>query len=266
MDYLLFAKLAAALKQNKNAALAVLTQVDGSSPGKEGFMIAVFEDGSTYGTVGGGAIENIVIKFAKQNLITGKSCEYDFDLADGGNTEMKCGGKNKVFISVFSSRPKLLIAGGGHIALELYKIGIQLNFSVVIFDNRPEFCNEERFPDAFELFPGDISENLKKYPVNDNCYIVIVTHGHIHDEISLRSVIQSNAAYIGMIGSKTKIPFIFENLKKHGVSDDFIKKVYSPIGLKLGGNTPAEIAVSIISEILIVKNKGEKDKFDHMKI
>jgi len=263
MEKIIFEKLTEVLKQNKTAALATLTQVDGSSPGKEGFMMLVLENGETIGTIGGGNIENIVAKLAKNCIKNRESKKINFNLRDGGNAGMSCGGKNEVFIKVFFSRPKLLIAGGGHIAMELYKLGQSLNFDIIIFDSRPEFCNKERFPNAAELYAGDIAENLQNYCINENCYIVIVTHGHLFDEVSLRAVIRSNAAYIGMIGSKKKVPLVYSRLMKEGISKELIKKVYSPIGLKLGGDSPAEIAISIISEILLLKNNG---KFEHCKL
>lgn len=263
MEKNIFEKLTELLKQNKTAALATLTQVDGSSPGKEGFMMLILEDGKTIGTIGGGNVENIVIKLAKNCLKNLESKKISFDLSEGGGTGMSCGGKNEVFIKVFFSKPKLLVVGGGHIAMELYKLSQTLNFTISIFDNRPEFCNTERFPNASELFAGDVAENLKNYPIDENCYIVIVTHGHIYDEVSLRAVIKSKAAYIGMIGSKKKVPLVFNKLLNEGISKQLIKKVYSPIGLKLGGGSPAEIALSIMSEILLIKNKGN---FEHCKL
>ncbi|WDU82385.1 XdhC family protein [Caloramator sp. Dgby_cultured_2] len=117
-------------------------------------------------------------------------------------------------MKVIGSREKLLIVGGGHVALELYKFAKLLNLYVVIFEDREEFGNRERFPEADEIVLGDIVTNLKNYPIDDRCFIVIVTRGHEYDEAALREVITRDAKYIGMIGSKNKVNYIFSNLKK----------------------------------------------------
>lgn len=262
MEAQIFEKLSECLKAGQSAALATLTVADGSSPGKEGFLMLVLSDGSTLGTVGGGNLENLVIKQAKECMRLGQSDKFRFDLAAGGNAEMTCGGAAEVFIKVFRSRRKLLLAGGGHIGMELYLLCQRLDFQVVIFDDRPEFCSRERFPMALELHSGDIMANLESYPIDDQCFIVIVTHGHKHDEASLRAVVAKPAAYIGMIGSKKKVPLVMEKLRRDGFSAEQLARVHAPIGLNLGGDTPAEIAISIMAEILMVHYGGQ---LAHMK-
>lgn len=262
MESHIFEKLSECLKAGQTAALATLTVADGSSPGKEGFLMLVLSDGTTLGTVGGGRLESLVIERAKECMRLGASEKFRFDLAAGGNAGMTCGGVNEVFIKVFRSRRKLLVAGGGHIGMELYLLCQRLDFQVVIFDDRPEFCSRERFPLALELHHGNIADNLARYPVDDQCFIVIVTHGHRHDEASLRAVVAKPAAYIGMIGSKKKVPLVMEKLRREGIEEKHLARVHAPIGLKLGGDTPAEIAISIMAEILMVLYGGQ---LAHMK-
>jgi len=255
-DCELCAELTECLQHDRGAALATLTAVDGSSPGKEGFMLLVREDGTTCGTVGGGNIEKIVTDLAMKCMARGRSGRYEFNLADGGDAGMQCGGTNEVFIRVFRPKKKLLLVGGGHIGCELYELGRRLDFTVVMFDDRAEYCSKERFPAAAELHPGDIAQNLAQYPLDDQCHVVIATHGHRHDEAALRAVIRREAAYIGMIGSRKKVPGILAKLQGEGVPAEKVRRVYSPIGLKLGGGSPAEIALSVMAEILMVKNHG----------
>lgn len=263
MEYSVLEKVTKEIKSNKEVALVTVTKVEGSSPGRQGAMMAVFEDGTIEGTVGGGRIELISIKKAKECIKNRKNGTFTFQLNDDpGSLHMQCGGEAEIFIKVFIPPTKLLIVGGGHIGLELYKLVKLLKFHTVVFDNRYDYCNKQRFPDADEIQHGNIEEKLKEYNIAKNCYIVIVTHGHKHDEVALKSVVGRNAAYIGVIGSRQKTDHMMNNLKKEGLEEDELNKVYSPIGLGLGGNSPSEIAFSIISEILLVKNKG---KLAHMK-
>ncbi|RKD32944.1 XdhC family protein [Thermohalobacter berrensis] len=263
MESRVLEKLTEKVKDNKGAALAVITKVEGSTPREEGSMMVVLEDGTTYGTVGGGKFELVVTKRAQKCIKKGKSQTFSFKLNDDkGSLHMQCGGNADVFIKVFKPKDKLMIVGGGHIALKLYELGKTLNFFTVIFDDREEFCNSDRFPHADELILGNIEESLKNYNIDNNCYIVIVTRGHKYDEIALETVIETNAKYIGMIGSKNKTKYVMENLMNKGISKEKLEKVYAPIGINLGGDKPEEIAFSIMSEILLVKNNGT---LDHMK-
>ncbi|KPU27595.1 xanthine dehydrogenase [Caloranaerobacter sp. TR13] len=257
MEYKVLEKITEQVRLNKKVALAVITRVEGSSPREQGAMMAVLEDGKTYGTIGGGKLELVVTEYAKKCIANGKNETYRLKLNDEeGSLHMKCGGQADVFIKVFKPNYKLLIVGGGHIAFKLYEIGKILGLYTVIFEDREEYCRKDRFPEADELKLGSIEESLKNYPIDENCYIVIVTRGHKFDEIALKTVIYSKAKYIGMIGSVNKTKYVFDNLRRQGVSDDILGKVFAPIGLKLGGHTPEEIALSIMSEILLIKNNG----------
>lgn len=251
------------IKVNKKVALAMITRVEGSTPRKEGSMMGIREDGTIFGTIGGGKLELVVTETAMKCLNNGKSQTFSFKLTDDeGSLHMQCGGEADIFIKVFKPHDKLVLIGGGHVALELYQLGKMVGFYTVIIEDREDFCNADRFPDADELKLGDIEKTLQEYPMDENCYIVIVTRGHLQDEVALKSVLQSKAKYIGMIGSKNKTKYIMDNLIREGVSQEILNKVYAPIGINLGGQTPEEIAFSIMSEILLVKNKGS---LDHMK-
>ena len=255
METQLMEKISEEIKHKRGAALVLITKCEGASPGKEGFMLGVFEDGSVLGTLGGGAIEFSAIIKAKECLKVGKGGSYTYNLGPEGNLGMLCGGTSEIYVRVFKAPEKILIAGGGHIALELYKLCEYLEFKTVIFEDREEYGNALRFPNS-EIILGDYKENLSKYAIDDHSYVVIVTRGHLYDEGSLESVVNSDAAYIGMIGSSNKVKTIMDNLMSKGIKEEDIRRVHAPIGIDLGGNTPPEIAVSIISEILMVKNKG----------
>jgi xanthine dehydrogenase accessory factor len=257
MEYRVLDVLSEQIKHNKRAALAVITGVDGSSPGKEGAIMVVMEDGSIAGTIGGGKVEFEAINKIKECIKNGSGGNFSFELNDKPEgLHMECGGRLSLYVKVFKPKDTLIIAGGGHIGLELYKLGKMMDFYTVIVDDREEFCNAERFPDADLLLPGSIADNLLNFNIDENCYIVIATRGHENDEAALNSVIRSSAGYIGMIGSRQKVSHVMGSLKEKGIPEDMLSRVYSPIGLNLGGDTPKEIAFSIMSELLIIRNNG----------
>lgn len=154
---------------------------------------------------------------------------------------------------ILEHKPHLIIAGGGHISLELAYIVQRLDFDITVIDNRADYANSIRFPPPIKTIVGDFKEVLQNIEINSNSYIVIVTRGHKYDEIALETVINRDARYIGMIGSQRKVKAIFENLEKTGISKERISKVYAPIGLKIGARTVAEIAVSIAAQMIQVR-------------
>lgn len=261
MEYLVLQEIVNQVKNNRTVAMVIITDSEDSTPRGSGSIMAVFQDGSTFGTIGGGNLEYSVIKSAKECIRTGEDKNYFYDLSDEGNLDMQCGGKTNVFIKVFKPKYKLLIVGGGHIAFTLCKLGKVLGFNVTIFDDRKEYCNMERFPQADELIVGDIEEKLNEYDIDNNCYIVIVTHGHKYDEVALKTVIKRNAAYIGMIGSKKKNEHIKSNLINEGIDEKLLNQIYAPIGINFGGETPEYIAFSIMAEILAVQGNSNLAHF-----
>lgn len=244
------------INSNKKVALAIVTDAKGSTPRESGSMMVIREDGSIVGTVGGGKIEFDVLKRAKECLQTGESKKYNYELTEKGELGMTCGGQAEVFIKVFNKKDTLLIVGGGHIAQRLYKLGEFLDFKTIVFESREEIIESEIFPSSVELKTGDIVEELNNYPISDNSYIVLVSKGHKDDLKALREIYDSEAKYIGMIGSIRKCKNMMDTLVKEGIEEEKLKKIFAPIGLDLRGETPEEIAFSIISQILAVKNEG----------
>ena len=244
------------IENGNELAIATITSYSGSTPRKIGTKMLVLEDGNIYGTIGGGAMENRIIEICLEAIEKGQSQSISFPLNTKG-VDMICGGEVEVFIEVYKNRPKLLIAGGGHVGYAIYEVASLLDFDIIIFEDREGLLNDDRFPKAKELVLGDISENLGNYPIDENTYIVIVTRGHQYDEGCLEAVIDSDAKYIGAMGSKKKVRTMFKNLMDKGISEEKLEKVYSPIGLKISGESPEEIAISILAEILLIKNQGE---------
>lgn len=249
--------VSSAVEKGIETAVVTVLEVKGSSPGKEGSMMAVFSDGSILGTVGGGALEYEFIQEALKAIKENKSCEKSFELTEKGSLHMKCGGFVRAYIKVFAKREKLLIMGGGHLGAELYTLGKFLNKYVVIFDDREEFANKERFPEADEIIFGKMKETVKNYSIDENSYIIIVTRGHENDKECLKAILDKKVSpkYIGMVGSRGKVLSTYKELLDEGYSKEELKKIYSPIGLDISSSEPKEIALGIMAEITAVKNQ-----------
>lgn len=256
MESKIMQEIAERIDRGEKVALVTLISVNGSSPGKSGNIMGVFFDKTTLGTIGGGNLEFQVINSALEAMKIGENREFEFSLKADGKLDMICGGKVKGYIKVFQRRKKLIIAGGGHLGLDLYKLGKYLNMYTVIIDDREEYVTENRFPQADELLCGDIGEILENYPLDDSSYLVIVTRGHLGDKSALRSTVGRKAAYIGMIGSRKKVVESYRNLIKEGLDKNDLLDIYSPIGLDISSGDPAEIALGIMAEILKIKNNG----------
>jgi xanthine dehydrogenase accessory factor len=162
-----------------------------------------------------------------------------------------------ITVERYLPKPRMLILGGGHIALALTKMAKLTGFNSVVFDDRPAFANEARFPDATEVICDDFSRVMERLNIRSSDYIVIVTRGHKHDTECLEGVLYGGeAAYTGMIGSKRRVAIVLDQLAKSGHDKNRIDKVYTPIGLRIAAVTPAEISVSILAEIIQVKRAG----------
>lgn len=247
-------------ESGEKSALVIVTKSEGSTPAQVGKMMMVGIDGSFEGTVGGGKLEYDSIKLAVECISGEKDMAFTFDLEK--DLKMNCGGYVEIFIKTFKPEKTLFIIGGGHIGLSLDKYARLLKFKTVIVDNREEIANTNRFPDAHKVILGDMKDECKKLKTNTNSYIVITTHGHAHDEDALEGIIRKQYKYLGVIGSRKKVDSMFSNLENKGVDRALIDGVYSPIGLNLGGNSPEEIALSIMAEIVMIKNGGTSE---HMK-
>lgn len=245
------------IRKGNPVAFSIITKACGSSPRGEGTMMGVLRDGTIIGTIGGGAVENAIVEASIEAIEKQRSGRFTYTLNESNkNLNMICGGEIEVYIKVLMPRRKLLIVGGGHIALPLHFIANILGYDIVVFEDREEYCNSERFKLADELILGDIKENLKKYPIDNLCSIVIITRGHIHDLTALKTVIDTQANYIGMIGSKAKVRKSISQLLGEGFSKESLNKIYAPIGIDLGGERPEDIALGIMAEISLVVNNG----------
>lgn len=256
MDESILLKIYESLERGESAAMAVITHGNGSAPRGNGSMMAVWKDGKILGSIGGGKIEYTVIQKAIECIEKEEDHNFEYKLNEQGTLGMKCGGEVKGFIRVFYPKPRLIIAGAGHIGEKLNKLAKVLNFHTVIVDDREEYANRERFEDADEILVGDIGKLIENYNVNGKTSIVIANSGYDQDKATLKAVVMRNPAYIGLIGSTKKIRELMKDLMQEGIPKEELQKVYAPMGIDLSSNVPEEIAFGILSEILLIKNKG----------
>ena len=154
--------------------------------------------------------------------------------------------------------PKLIVVGAGHIAVPLVQIAKVLEFHVTVIDDRLLYANRDRFPAADEVLVGDMAQMLKEMTITTSCYIILITRGHKYDETCLRQILHSKAKYIGMIGSRRRIKACFQRFRdEEKIAEEVIERVYAPIGLDIATETPAEIALSILAEVVKVRRGGK---------
>ena len=265
MHEVILSKINEEIQNGNKVALAIITEVEGSSPGKQGSTLAYLSDGSIIGTVGGGILEYEIISKCKECLENGEDINFEHSLTKNSEeTPMQCGGNVRGYIKVFKPKPRLLIVGGGHVGYSLYKISNTLDFYTIIVDDRAEFANKDRFKKAKEVYSGNIESILKNINIDENTYVVIATRGYEKDLEALRCIINEHVGYIGMIGSLKKWTTLKSTLINEGVSEELLNSVYAPVGLNISSNEVNEIAFGIMAELLLVKNKGclshRKDK------
>ncbi len=252
--------------EGRRGALATIIGTKGSTPREVGAKMLIREDGKISGTIGGGCLEAEVWQEAMKVMAEEKPRTVHMDLT-GKNAEesgMICGGIMDIYLEPVIPMPKVVIFGGGHISLFVSKMSALVGFEVAAIDDRPDFANQERFPEAAEVIAEDYEIALPKIQVNRSSYIVIVTRGHAYDQEVLEWAINTEARYIGMIGSRRKIQTVYNNLEAKGISPERLQRVHAPIGLDIGALTPEEIAVSIVAEMIQVRRKtqGAKEKTD----
>ena len=167
-------------------------------------------------------------------------------------------GRKEVEVSLEPMVPpdQLVIFGAGHIGMPLCRLAAVLGFEVTVVDDRERFASAERFPDAVRILVEPFDQAIRAVPLSAWTYLVLVTRGHEHDEATLRHVVGSSAPYIGMIGSRRRVLVVFERLRAMGVPEEFISRIYAPIGVDIGARTPEEIALAILAEIVSVKRSG----------
>lgn len=240
-------------------AVATVVESSGSTPRKPGSRMIVFPDGSIEGTVGGGALEKSVIEEARRAIENGESRLVYIELRENTPNSVGgvCGGDMRVFIEPIGKGPRLLIFGAGHVGQTIARMAQELDFQIVVYDDRPEFAVPERFPEGVKTVCGPFTEAVAKLQPTNQDYIAIMTYKFTLDAQILKDAVETPARYIGMIGSEVKCMRVMNDLSKQGVAQEKLDKVYAPIGLPIGAHTPAEVAVSILAQVVQIMNEAK---------
>ena len=247
-------------KEGVPAALVTVIRTKGSTPREVGAKMIVRLDGRITGTIGGSKVEALIIEDSKEVIKKGKArrVEYNLDDVEKESTGMICGGIMEFFIEPLKRYPRLYIFGGGHVGLALADMAAELGYPYVILESRPEFATRERFPNTSELQIGKYVELIEQIELVQPAFIIIVTSGHEADYEVLKGALQKPYEYLGIICSRRKKAQLWKKLEKEGVAKKKLEEVHAPIGLDISANTPAEIAVSILAEVIAEFNQPKK--------
>lgn len=249
----IYEEITLASQGKHKAALCIITSTRGSTPRKVGAKMIVYENEVISGTIGGGDLEKKVILNALDVIKSNKPGSFKHDLLNQHG--MCCGGIVEIYIEPIMNKKKLFIFGSGHTGQALAKYAVNFDFDIYVIDDRKEYLDEININEVNKL---NIEHNsaLQTLPFGDDVFIVIVTYSHQIDRDILAYCMKKPFAYIGMIGSKRKIEVTKKMFieSKIGTEED-IKKIHMPIGIDIAAETPDEIAISILAEMIKVKNK-----------
>lgn len=250
----------AILQHHKNGiavALCSIIESSGAVPRHTGSKMLVGANGILAGSVGGGEIENRVIQEAMEVLKDGKARVLSYKMVDPGKGDPGiCGGQVEVYVEPIYPAPTVVVLGGGHVGKALTHLAKWLGFRVVVSDDRAEFCNPAAVPEADEYIVCPMAELPNHLTVTPQTYIVLTTRGVVVDTPGLPPLLDLPAAYLGVIGSKKRWITTRKNLLEAGVPEDKLNHVVSPIGIELKAETPEEIAVSIMAEIMMIRQNA----------
>ncbi|MEO6162754.1 MAG: XdhC/CoxI family protein [Candidatus Binatia bacterium] len=238
-------------EQGEAAVLVTVVEITGDGQIQPGAKCLIRDGKALVDTIGDARVVAALVRESDSHARAEKSQLVSLAIPDSTI-------KLDVFFEVMPAPPRLIVVGAGHIAVPLVRIAKVLDFHVTVIDDRLLYANRERFPDADEVLTGDMAQMLKEMTLTPSCYIVLITRGHAYDEPCLRNIIHSKAKYIGMIGSRRRIKACFQRFRdEEKVTEEAIERIYAPIGLDIATETPAEIAVSILGEVIKIRRGGK---------
>ena len=228
----------------KGEAICLATVIASENPSiTVGGKAIVFSDGSMEGNLGSGLSDSRLRDLALGSLNAQKSQAIDVEKGI------------RVFFDILSSEDRILVCGAGHIAVPLARFAREMGFKVTVLDDRDDFANSTRFPDC-DVITEEFSIALRDFPMSPSTYVVVITRGHEHDVDCLLEILKKDTAYIGLIGSRRRVRFVLEILESKGIPKERLQEVFTPIGTPIGAESPGEIALSIVAELVCVRRKG----------
>jgi xanthine dehydrogenase accessory factor len=253
----IFSQIAELEKSGNAGALCMVISSKGSTPRRAGAKMIVYHDGTITGTVGGGELENRVRRAALESIKNGRSVTLSYNMTDTKRGDPGiCGGQVEVYVEPILPAPIIVVIGGGHVGKAVSHLAKWLGYRVVISDDRPEFCSRKENPDADLLLPIPMKDIPQKLVITPHTFLVLTTRGVDVDVDGLPVLIESPASYIGVIGSRKRWATTVKRLQSAGISKTALQRIHSPIGIDINAETPEEIAVSILSEIIMVQSGG----------
>lgn len=253
-DLELYEEMVRLSRRGEPYALATVVANSGSSPRKAGAKMLVRSDGSFLGTVGGGRVENESVTAALAALKEGTARTLDFVLTEENG--FACGGSMSVFIEPQGRRPLLVMFGAGHVGRAVAALAHGCGFRVVVVDDRPDCAVTELLPGADEIICATVSDAFGQLQLDRESFAVIATPGHLSDFDAVRGCLATEAGFIGLLGSRRKRETLLKTLGDEGFAVAQQQRVVTPVGLDIGAQTPEEIAVSIVGQ-LIARVKGK---------
>ena len=260
-DSQLFRELLDAQEAGKAVALATVVKARGSVPRHAGSKMLIFADGRSSGTIGGGEMESRVIAEANEAMNDGRPRMVPYSLVDPGKGDPGvCGGEVEVYIEPYQPPATVLVIGCGHVGKAVADLASWLGYRVAVSDDRQELVTPEEIPSANLYLPGSIDDALASFQPTINTFIVVVTRNVLIDRQILPRLIETQAPYVGVIGSRRRWQETKRLLKDDGLSEEQLARFHSPIGLELHAETPKEIALSIMAEIVMFRHSGTGER------
>ncbi len=250
------------------AALVTVVATEGSTPQKAGARMLVYADGRAVGTIGGGCLEAEMNRQARAAIAARgpRLVPYDLTPDQAADDGLVCGGRMQVFIEPIEATPVLCLFGAGHVAQPLSRMAKACGFRVEVADDRIKFANQQRFPDADRIVVEELAAASEKMTIGPNSYAIVVTRGHQGDREVLASLLGRGLRFVGLLGSRPKVVHIFAALVEKGVRREELAQVHAPLGLEIGAQSPEEIAVSILAEMIAVRRGVDPGTVRSMKM
>jgi xanthine dehydrogenase accessory factor len=246
-------------KRGEAVALCTITFAQGSTPRRAGSKMLVFADGTISGTIGGGELENRVVQEALAAMADGKPRHLEYRMSDPSRGDPGvCGGRLNVYVEPVLPPATVVVVGAGHVGQAVAHLAKWLGFRVVVSDDREEFCNPEVVPDADAYYPLPLEQLPQKMKITPQTYFVLTTRNVMVDVVGLPAILDSPAAYVGVIGSRRRWATTRKKLLEAGVEEGKLSRVSSPIGLEIQAETPEEIALSIMAEVVLLRRGGSR--------
>jgi xanthine dehydrogenase accessory factor len=249
----IYEEMARLTRQGEPFCLATVIDHGGSSPRKAGAKMLIRLDGSTLGTVGGGRVEKDTMSAARQVISNGEPQTLEFVLNEENG--FACGGRMSIFVECSGRRPLLVMFGAGHVGRAVTRLAHGCGFRVIVIDDRPEWATHDLLFGADRVVCASVWDAFRDLPLDRASFVVIATPGHVSDFDAVRGCLGTDAGFIGLLGSRRKRETLLTTLEQEGFDSAQRGRIVTPVGVEIGAETPEEIAVSIVGQLIAVRKE-----------